>query len=269
MDGPLRRLRTRRAATAEELPPDTSAASEPVDGTATHPTTELGDAPLAGGPGESAVAEDPEARARAAREEELRRRARDLPAGVDIAELERGQEDDSPRRGAVRRRARYLRRVRELLLRDLGGFFYEVHRTAGGHQHGGHRDILETKAARLATIDAELRELDATLGEQHPAGTVIREPGVGGTCPACGELHSSDARYCSHCATPLSERARRDLDRTIAERARAVEAAAAPAPQPPAAPPAGASDPAARDAPTTQLPSNGAEQEPVASERTP
>ena len=56
----------------------------------------------------------------------------------------------------MRRRVRYLRRVRELLLRDLGGFFYEVHRTAGGRESSGHRAILETKTGRLAAIDGEL-----------------------------------------------------------------------------------------------------------------
>ena len=52
-------------------------------------------------------------------------------------------------------------------------------------------------------IDAELRVLEAELGT--PRGeTVLREPGVGGTCPRCGELHASDAHYCSRCGLDLT-----------------------------------------------------------------
>ncbi len=36
------------------------------------------------------------------------------------------------RRGRLRRRLRYLRRARELMLRDLGGLVFEIHRTGGG-----------------------------------------------------------------------------------------------------------------------------------------
>ena len=98
-----------------------------------------------------------------------------------------------------------------MLLRDLGGFSYEVHR-AGGAPHGGHRDIIERKAQRLAAIDEELRAHEAALGLTAPAQTVVREPGIGGTCPACGELHGSDAGWCAYCGTPLTERARRHAE---------------------------------------------------------
>jgi hypothetical protein len=228
MNGPLRRLNRRRAATADESPPTTSAASEPVDGSATQPTAEMGaagvpesgDATAVAGPADGLTDEE------RARQEERLRRDRDLPAGLDAAALER-RSAGAGRRGAARRRIRHLRGVREILLRDLGGFVYEVHRTAGGHQHSGHRDILETKASRLAAIDAELRELEASLGIQATAGTtLVREPGIGGECPTCGELHASDAGYCARCGTALSERARRsradDVEREIAARATAA-----------------------------------------------
>ena len=270
MNGLLRRLTRRRAATAEESPPGTPAASEPVDATVVSHEE---------GP---ALSEEERAR-----EEELRRRRRDLPAGLDADRLETPLGDDT-RRGAVRRRIRFLAAAREVLLRDLGGFSYEVHRA--GSSHGGHRDIIEAKAARLAAIDEELRVLEGRLGATGPAGTVVRQPGIGGTCPSCGELHGSDAGWCWHCGTPLSERARKRAeeatDRAIAERAQrerereaAAQAAAAPPPvadEPTADQtralqeytgrtaerPAGEGKPAA-DAPTTDL------GEPVASERRP
>jgi hypothetical protein len=134
-----------------------------------------------------------------------------LPAGIAPEDLER--RGATGRRSRLRRRARYLRRARELALRDLGGLVYEARRR---EQDGG--KLVEDKVARLAALDSELGGIEATLG--MPRGeTVIREPGVGGTCARCGELHASDARFCSHCGANLEEAA--------AERARAEEAARA------------------------------------------
>ena len=59
------------------------------------------------------------------------------------------------------------------------------------------------KVQQLAVLDEELRGLETELGT--PRGdTVLREPGVGGTCPRCGELHASDARFCSRCGLDLT-----------------------------------------------------------------
>ena len=131
---------------------------------------------------------------------------RDLPAGLDPDELTSAP-PGSARRGKLRRRLRYLRHVRELLLRDLGGFTYEVHRTAGGTPQEGHRPLAEAKANRIAALDSEVGAIEARLGEPHPE-TVLREIGIGGTCPECGELYASDARFCSRCGTPLDAKAR-------------------------------------------------------------
>jgi hypothetical protein len=220
MNGLLRRLTRRRAATADEPPPDTPAASEPVDATVVSQEE---------GP---ALSEEERAR-----EEELKRRRRDLPAGLDAARLEQPLGEGS-RRGALRHRIRFLQAAREVLLRDLGGFTYEVHRAGG--TSGAHRDISRRKAERLAVIDEELRAHEAALGITEPAATVVRQPGIGGICPACGELHGSDAGWCSYCGTPLTDRARRHAeeatDRAIAdreaaeaERLAAAQAHAAPA----------------------------------------
>jgi len=132
-----------------------------------------------------------------------------LPAGIAPEDLER--RGATGRRSRLRRRARFLRRARELALRDLGGLVYEARRR--GQDRG---KLVEDKVARLAALDAELGGIEATLG--MPRGeTVIREPGVGGTCARCGELHGSDARFCSRCGVNLEEAA--------AEKARAEEAA--------------------------------------------
>ncbi len=131
--------------------------------------------------------------------------ARDLPAGVDATELERAPA--SARRGRLRRRLRYLRSVRELLLRDLGGLTYEIHRTASGARGESHARLQRGKADRIAALDAEVRALETRLGEPHPA-TTLRVAGIGGICPECGELHASDAHFCSRCGAPLDDKAR-------------------------------------------------------------
>jgi hypothetical protein len=104
--------------------------------------------------------------------------------------------------------------VRELLLRDLGGFTYELHRTAGGMARESHRRLAEAKAKRLTALDAEVRDLEARLSEPH-VEPVLREPGVGGTCHECGELYASDARYCFRCGTPLNAKARAEREAVI------------------------------------------------------
>src|SRR5215210_7064605 len=144
MSGLLRRLTRRRAATADETRPDTPATSEPVDAAASTSAQTGGGEPVPAG-------DQPTA-------------AHDLPAGVDPGDLAAAP-GDGARRGRVRRRVRYLRAVREVLLRDLGGFSYEIHRTAGGNAGDAQRRLVEAKASRVARIDGELRELRDRLGE--------------------------------------------------------------------------------------------------------
>ncbi len=170
MSGLLRRIR--RPGAAEETRTDAIAHPEPAHGSA--PTAPNGERPAA----------------------PVRADGRPLPAGVAPEDLER--RSTAGRRGKVRRRARFLRRARELALRDLGGLVYEAHRR---DQDGG--ALVRQKVQHLELIDAELRGLDAELGA--PRGeTVVREPGVGGTCRRCGELHASEARFCSRCGLDLT-----------------------------------------------------------------
>ena len=115
-----------------------------------------------------------------------------------------GRGADAPpagRRGRLRRRLRYLRRARELMLRDLGGLLYEIHRTGGGDVDA-HANVVGAKVQRIAGLDAEAHALEAALAAPR-AEAVVFEPGVGGTCAVCGELYGSDARFCSNCGTPI------------------------------------------------------------------
>ncbi len=170
----------------------------------------------------------------------------DLPAGLDPDELAAAP-GTSARRGKLRRRIAFLRAARELLLRDLGGFIYELHRTAHDIEHEAHRRLRETKLARLSRVDAELHELEFRLDDVRRQ-VLVREPGVGGECSHCGELFASSAHYCSNCGNPLTESARREL-------AKAQAPAAEPEAIVPVVTPPGVAEPqpATADQPTQEI----------------
>jgi hypothetical protein len=103
-------------------------------------------------------------------------------------------------RGRARRRLRYLRRARELALRDLGGLIFDLHR------FGRERpDLIKAKLEALSTLDAERRALETVLDDRRELD-ILREPGLA-SCPRCGALHASDDRFCSGCGLPLGSAA--------------------------------------------------------------
>jgi hypothetical protein len=212
MSGLLRRLTRRRPATADETGTPEPASSEPAGAPAETPTEPGGGQPVPA-TGEQATQVLP-----ATGEETVaipaRPPVRDLPAGVDPAEFADAPAASAPR-GKLRRRLRYLRRVRELLLRDLGGFTFEIHRTLDDKPEDAQRRLSEGKLERIAALDTEIRALEERLGEPHET-VLLREPGIGGTCPECGELHASDAHYCSRCGAPLDAKARARRDAAVA-----------------------------------------------------
>ena len=182
MHGLLRRIR--RSGAAEETRTEPTALPDPAHGSA----------PVAPATGED---------------------GQRLPAGASAEDVERRQV--TGRRGRLRRRARFLRRARELALRDLGGLVYEARRR---EQDPG--KLAEEKVQRLIALDAELDALDAALGSPRGA-TVLRVPGVGGACARCGEFHASDATFCARCGANLAEAAR---EAAAAEAERRAAAAA-------------------------------------------
>ncbi len=149
-----------------------------------------------------------------------------LPAGTDLDQLV-GDRPTTQRRGRLRRRLRQLRGVRELLLRDLGGLVFEVHRS-GQADSETHGRLVAEKLGRMAVVDAELHDLEARLDDRR--GLVVREPGISGTCPSCGELHGSDARFCWACGTPVAPGARRPPEARPADLRALAAAADGPAP---------------------------------------
>jgi ribosomal protein L40E len=119
-----------------------------------------------------------------------------LPAGLapeDVAPTRASFRD----RGRLRRRLRYLRRVRELGFRDLGGLAFDLHRFGRRND-----ELVLGKLAALDAVDRELRAIERVLDERRDI-LELREPGVA-ACPRCGALHGSDARFCPQCGTQFS-----------------------------------------------------------------
>lgn len=103
-------------------------------------------------------------------------------------------------RGRARRRARFLRRARELAYRDLGGLVYNLHR------FGQRNDpLVLAKLNTLSLIDVELRTIETALAERRPI-TVLREAGIT-ACPRCAAIHGSEDRFCPNCGLPMSRHA--------------------------------------------------------------
>lgn len=140
-------------------------------------------------------------------------------------------------RGRVRRRARFLRKARELAYRDLGGLVFSLHRFGQRND-----ELVLAKLSTLSRIDAELRALESSLAERRPV-TVLREAGIT-ACPRCAAIHSGEDRFCPSCGLPLS----RNVDLPIG----AVPAAA------PVSDPATTAMPTAAPAPRTPAPATPA-----------
>ncbi|MFZ1925804.1 MAG: hypothetical protein WAU42_06645 [Solirubrobacteraceae bacterium] len=107
-------------------------------------------------------------------------------------------------RGRMRRRARFLRKARELAYRDLGGLVFDLHR------FGQRNDpLVLAKLATLREIDTELRGLEEGLCDHRPV-TVLREVGIA-ACPRCAAIHGSDDRFCPGCGLAFDANADRPI----------------------------------------------------------
>jgi hypothetical protein len=120
-----------------------------------------------------------------------------VPAGTEPPDPAAPPTPSFRNRGRLRRRLRFLRRVRELGFRDLGGLVFDQHKF-----HQPNEELVRGKLAALAAVDAELRALEHALGERRDI-IELHEPGIA-ACPRCGTLHGSEARFCPSCGLALT-----------------------------------------------------------------
>src|SRR5512133_622455 len=106
------------------------------------------------------------------------------PAGAEPADPAAPPEPSFRDRGRLRRRLRYLRRVRELGFRDLGGLVFDQHRFNRPKE-----ELVRAKLAALQAVDVELRALETLLDDPRPIHE-LHEPGIA-ACVRCGALHGS------------------------------------------------------------------------------
>jgi hypothetical protein len=100
-------------------------------------------------------------------------------------------------RGRMRRRLRYLRKLRELQVRDLGGLVFDLRRFERKRD-----DLVAQKIDHIRACDDELRALELALNERRDVRDV-REPGIGGTCPRCFAVFGSADHFCATCGAAL------------------------------------------------------------------
>jgi hypothetical protein len=162
-----------------------------------------------------------------------------VPAGAEPPDPAAAPSPSFRNRGRLRRRVRFLRRVRELGFRDLGGLVFDQHKFGRLNE-----DLVHGKVAALAAVDAEMRALEQALGERRDI-TELREPGIT-ACPRCGTLHGSDANFCPSCGLAIT--GARTIAADVGEGAHAVRPALGPgepgAPGGPAGPPTREAQPA-------------------------
>jgi hypothetical protein len=174
-----------------------------------------------------------------------------LQAPIEGHPADTGGQSEEPSfgaRGRARRRARFLRKARELAYRDLGGLVFNLHR------FGQRNDALVlAKLSTLGTIDSELRTLESALQERQTV-TILREAGIT-ACPRCAAIHGGEDRFCPNCGLPMT----RHVDLPIAGApaaagppAAGAAASQAPAPAPSASPPSAPAPAPAAPAPVAQ-----------------
>ena len=183
-------------------------------------------------------------------------------SGAERAAAQAEQAPGFGERGRMRRRARFLRKARELAYRDLGGLVFDLHRFGQRNDQ-----LVLAKLATLGQIDKELRELEEVLRDRRPV-TVLREVGIA-ACPRCAAIHGSDDRFCPGCGlafdahadrpistAPVSPQVHPPASATASPAPAPAPAPPPPAPPPPPPPPPGPPNPPTdpREAPRPRLP---------------
>ena len=117
----------------------------------------------------------------------------DVPAGGEPQPADQSARPGAIERGAMRRRLRRARRLREAMLTELGALVMEMQR-----QRRHNPGLVERKAREALLVDREAVALARALGSELTVGEVVAA-GVAGTCAACSALLATDDRFCARC----------------------------------------------------------------------
>ena len=109
-------------------------------------------------------------------------------------------------RGKLRRRLRRLKRVRARQLADLGTLVVDARKRG----NGSHPEVVERRAAEAAEVDRQVRDLAHAVNAHADKRELAT--GVAGTCTSCGELLSTEDRFCPTCGTPTKPGRKRPAD---------------------------------------------------------
>jgi hypothetical protein len=99
-----------------------------------------------------------------------------------------------PSPGRLRRERRNLLRIREQLIRDIGGLVLEMYR-----QDRFRQDLIYEHAAEIVVLEERLREMDELL-----AAASNRRGAAGARCEQCGTPLYSGARFCPSCGRAVT-----------------------------------------------------------------
>jgi len=121
-----------------------------------------------------------------------------VPAGGEPQPADRSARPGAIERGAMRRRLRRARRLREATLTELGALVMEMQR-----QRRNNPALVERKAHEALLVDREAIALARALRSELTVGEVVAA-GVAGSCAACGALLATDDRFCARCGTPAT-----------------------------------------------------------------
>jgi hypothetical protein len=128
--------------------------------------------------------------------ERFRRRAK---GGVDAAPEARGATPPrllrrAPSPGALRRERREIMKVREEMIRDLGGLALEMYRRDQFRE-----DLLAEQARDVVNLELRLNELDSML-----AAAAAGRRASASRC-ACGAPIIWGSHFCANCGRPVGE----------------------------------------------------------------
>jgi rubrerythrin len=99
-----------------------------------------------------------------------------------------------PSPGHLRRERRNLLRVREQLVRDIGGLVLEMYR-----QDRFRQDLIYEQAAEIVALEERLREIDELL-----FAASNRRAAAGARCEQCGTPLFAGARFCPSCGRAVT-----------------------------------------------------------------